>query len=53
MADIYFSSAAGKKLDLVEQAGPIVPSHLLFLHAWNGFDTTSATFWAVRVKLAL
>ena len=55
-ADIYFFSAAGKKLkiwrigDLVRQAGPIVTSHLLFLHAWSGCDTTSATFGQGKVK---
>ena len=57
MADIYFFSAAGKKLkiwrigDLVGQAGPMVTAHLLFLHAWSGCDTTSATFGQGKVSL--
>ena len=57
MADIYFFSEAGKKLkiwrisDLVGQAGPLVTSHLLFLHAWSGCDTTSATFGQGKVSL--
>ena len=33
-----------KICDLVTEAGPIVTSNLLFLHAWTGCDTTSATF---------
>ena len=55
MADIYFLSKAGKKLkiwrisDLVGQAGPMVTSHL-FLHAWSGCDTTSATFGQGKVS---
>ena len=50
MAGMYFLSEAGKNTkiwrisDLVEQAGPFITSHLLFLHAWSGCDTTSATF---------
>ena len=50
MSNIYFLSEAGKTFkiwrisDLVEQAGPIVTSNLLFLHAWSGCHTTSATF---------
>ena len=50
MSSIYFLSEAGKCLNiwrisnLVGQAGPIVTSYLLFLHAWSGCDTTSATF---------
>ena len=57
LADIYFLSKAGKKLkiwrisDLVGQAGPMVTSHLLFLHAWSGCDTTSATFGQGKVSL--
>ena len=49
MQSIYFLSEAGKNLkiwrisDLVGQAGPIVTSYL-FLHAWSGCDTASATF---------
>lgn len=57
MRDIYFVSEAGKKLkiwkigDIVEQAGPMVISHLLFIHAWSGCDTTSATFGQGKVGL--
>ena len=57
MASIYFLSEAGKNLniwrisDLVEQAGPIVTSYLLFLHAWSGCDTTSATFGQGKIGL--
>ena len=57
MASIYFLLEAGKKLkiwrisDLVGQAGPIVTSFLLFLHAWSGCDTTSATFGQGKVGL--
>ncbi len=57
MASIYFLSEAGKNTkiwkisDLVEQAGPIITSHLLFLHAWSGCDTTSATFGQGKVSL--
>ncbi len=57
MASIYFLSEAGKNTkiwkisDLVERAGPIITSHLLFLHAWSGCDTTSATFGQGKVSL--
>jgi hypothetical protein len=37
--------------DLIIKAGPIVTSNLLFLHAWTGCNTTSATFG--QGKLAL
>ncbi len=53
MADIYFFSAAGiwRIGDLVGQAGPMVTAHLLFLHAWSGCDTTSATLGQGKVSL--
>ena len=57
MSNIYFLSEAGKTFkiwrisDLVEQAGPIVTSNLLFLHAWSGCDTTSATFGQGKIGL--
>ena len=54
MADIYFQSEANKLhkkhllvwkiCDLVNKAGKELASHLLFIHAWSGSDTTSATF---------
>ena len=50
MADVYFLSEVKKNMmvwkihDLVIKAGEIITSHLLFLHAWSGCDTTSATF---------
>ena len=50
MADIYFLSEVKKNMmvwkicDLVTKAGEVITSHLLFLHAWTGCDTTSATF---------
>ena len=53
MADIYFHSEAKRKKmnklvvwkiqDLINKAGKVVTSHLLFIHAWSGCDTTSAT----------
>ena len=30
--------------DIVIKAGQVTISHILFLHVWNGCDTTSATF---------
>ena len=30
--------------DLIAKAGTLVTSHLLFIHAWSGLDTTTATF---------
>ena len=57
MASIYFLSEAGKYLkiwrisDLIGQAGPIVTLYLLFLHAWSGCDTTSATFGQGKISL--
>ena len=29
---------------LVTNAGKVIISHLIFVHAWSGCDTTSATF---------
>ena len=54
MADVYFLSEPKKShkkgmqvwriCDLIAKAGTLVTSHLLFIHAWSGCDTTSATF---------
>ena len=54
MADIYFLSETKKSqkkslqvwkiCDLISKAGKIVTDHLLFIHAWTGCDTTSATY---------
>ena len=54
MAEVYIlsepKSTSNKFLrvwrmrDLVAKAGTLVVSHLLFLHAWSGCDSTSATF---------
>ena len=30
--------------DLIANAGELLTSHILFVHAWSGCDTTSATF---------
>lgn len=30
--------------NLISKAGKLLTSHLLFIHAWSGCDTTSATF---------
>ena len=55
MSNIYFLSEAGKTFkiwrisDLVEH--PIVTSNLLFLHAWSGCHTTSATFGQGKIGL--
>ena len=37
--------------DLVGQRGPIITSYLLYLHAWSGCDTTSATFGQGKIGL--
>lgn len=37
--------------DLVTKAGQVLKSHLLFLHAWSGCDTTSATFGHGKTSL--
>jgi hypothetical protein len=60
MADIYFHSEAKrskkglevwKVQDIVNKAGKVVTSHLLFIHAWSGCDTTSATYWHGKTGL--
>ena len=55
MADVYFQSDAQKKMwkirDLVAKVGGIVKAHLLFVHAWSGCDTTSATFGQGKTTL--
>ena len=33
-----------KVQDLVNKAGKVVIPHILFIHAWSGCDTTSATY---------
>ena len=30
--------------DLVKSTGDVITSHILFIHAWSGCDTTSAMF---------
>ena len=51
MADVYLQSNVKKSQnkiwkirDLVTKVGGVVKAHLLFIHAWSGCDTTSATF---------
>ena len=61
MADICFHSEAKKTqkkglkvwkiCDLATKVGNIVTSHLLFIHAWSGCDTTSATFGQGKTSL--
>ena len=61
MADIYFLSEAKKSqkkglrvwkiCDLVTKAGKVLASNLLFIHAWSGCDTTSATFGQGKTSL--
>ena len=62
MADIYFHSEAkrskkGLKVwkvqDLVNKAGKQVTSRLLFIHAWSGCDTTSATYGHGKTSLLM
>jgi hypothetical protein len=58
MADVYFLSEPKKSqkkglqvwriCDLIAKAGPLVTSHLLFLHAWSG---CSATFGQGKTNL--
>ena len=60
MADVYFLSEPKKSqkkglqvwriCDLITKAGTLT-SHLLFLHAWSGCDTTSATFGQGKTNL--
>ena len=38
-------------LDLVTKAGNLAVSNLLFVHAWSGCDTTSATFGQGKTTL--
>ncbi|XP_065911780.1 uncharacterized protein [Dysidea avara] len=61
MADVYFLSETKKSQkktlqvwrirDLISKAGNIVTSQLLFIHAWTGCDTTSATFGQGKTNL--
>jgi len=61
IADIYFLSEPKKSQkkslqvwrirDLISKSGKIVTSHLLFIHAWTGCDTTSATFGHGKANL--
>ncbi len=61
MGDVYFLSApkrAPKKglqvwsiSNLITKAGGFITSHLLFIHAWSGCDTTSATFGHGKTNL--
>ena len=61
MADIYFLSETKKSQkkslqvwkisNLISKAGKIVTDHLLFIHAWTGCDTTSATYGLGKANL--
>ena len=58
MTDVYFQCKSQKKgiiswkiNDLVTDAGEVVISHLIFVHAWSGCDTTSATFGQGKASL--
>ena len=59
MADICFHSELKKKrfifmehlCDLVNKVGKTITSYLLFVHAWSGCDTTSATFGHGKTSL--
>ena len=59
MADVYFLSEPKKSQrkslqvwsDLISKAGKTVTSHLLFINAWTGCDTTSATFGHGKANL--
>ena len=48
MATVYFKSETKKTMwkvqDLIANAGELLTSHILFIHAWSGCDTTSTTF---------
>ena len=48
MATVYFKTEAKKMIwrvqDLIANAGELLTSHILFIHAWSGCDTTSTTF---------
>ena len=58
MTDVYFQCKSQKKgiiswkiNDLVTDAGKVVITHLIFVHAWSGCDTTSATFGQGKASL--
>ena len=61
MEDVYFQSEPKKSQkkglflwkirDLVTKAGEVVIPHLLFVHAWSGCDTVSATFGQGKTSL--
>lgn len=58
MADVYFFSESRKQglqvwkiRDLAAKAGKLIISNLLFIHAWSGCDTTSATFGQGKTSL--
>ena len=61
MADVYFISEPKKSqktglqvwriYDLISKAGKMLTSHLLFINAWSGCDTTSATFGMGKTNL--
>ena len=55
MAILYFKSEAKKMMwkvqDLRATAGKSLTSHIHFIHAWSGCDTTSATFGQGRTFL--
>ena len=41
----------GSISDLIAKACGLVTSHLLFIHAWSGCDTTTATFGHGKTNL--
>ena len=57
MADVYFLSEmkTQKKLwnmrVISTKIGEVISSHILFIHAWSGCDTTSATFGQGKTTL--
>ena len=58
MADVYLQSNAKKSQkkiwkirDLVATLGGVIKAQLLFVHAWSGCDTTSATFGQGKTTL--
>ena len=57
MADVYFLSEmkSKKKIwklkDVVNKTGEALSSHILFIDAWSGCDTTSATFGQGKTTL--
>ena len=40
-----------KLKDVVKKTGEALSSHILFIHAWSGCDTTSATFGQGKTTL--